>query len=286
MLTVARRPGSDEQLIFTEAVECTQGAEGLGYGDVWLLEHHFTRFSLCTSAITMAAFLLGRTDRIRVGSAVTIAPLEHPVMLAERVAMLDHLSGGRFDFGVGRGGAHVRDFDAFGADMSSNHLTSVESMDAVLAAWGDMPFSFAEDGAQLPITPKPVTRPHPPVYVASGSPVADHALTAIAVPLRPARGMSSWSAPATRPSSLRRSMEATPHPPAIRRRSEGSCWRGSPWTPSTTSADEDALRTHRGRRTLARPAAARAALIRGRRLAGGARPSTSGGETHRPWSLR
>jgi alkanal monooxygenase alpha chain len=171
ILAMAQRPGVEQQDIFPEAVAAAEWAEQLGYSGIWLLEHHFTRYSLCPSAITMAAFLLGRTRRIRVGSAVTIVPLEHPIKLAERVALLDQLSGGRFDFGVGRG-TYARDFEALGADMATNHIALVESMDAILRAWRDEPFTIPggnRDLEALPINPKPLTRPHPPVYVASGS---------------------------------------------------------------------------------------------------------------------
>jgi alkanal monooxygenase alpha chain len=175
ILTTSQRPGMKESDVFESAVETAVWAEELGYRGIWLLEHHFTRYALCNSAITMAAFLLGRTRTVRVGSAVTVVPLEHPVKLAERVAMLDHLSGGRFDFGVGRG-AYVRDFDAFSVDMSVNHVALLDTMKDVVRAWGDEPFPIGRgaDGAEqsLPVIPKPLTQPCPPVYVASGSPDA------------------------------------------------------------------------------------------------------------------
>lgn len=182
MLTTSQRPGVEQAEVFSNAVQTATWAEELGYQGVWMLEHHFTRYGLCNSALTMAAFLLGRTSTIRVGSAVTIVPLEHPVKLAERVAMVDHLSGGRFDFGVGRG-TYVRDFEAFGVDMSVNHLTFLDAMKDVLRAWGDEPYLLEPSGAAttepggepadplsyLPINPRPLTKPYPPVFVASGS---------------------------------------------------------------------------------------------------------------------
>ncbi|MGW6015929.1 LLM class flavin-dependent oxidoreductase, partial [Streptomyces sp. NPDC055210] len=173
MLTTAQRPGLEQNDVFTNAVETAGWAEELGYRGIWMLEHHFTRYGLCNSAITMAAYLLGRTRTLRVGSAITIVPLEHPVKLAERVAMIDQLSGGRFDFGVGRG-TYVRDFEAFGADMSVNHLTFLQTMKDVLRAWSDEPYTVQGAAgrtlAALPVNPRPLTRPHPPVFVASNSP--------------------------------------------------------------------------------------------------------------------
>ncbi|AFU02271.1 LLM class flavin-dependent oxidoreductase [Nocardia brasiliensis] len=172
VLSVAQRPGIGQRETFAAATQSAQWAEELGYSGIWLLEHHFTNYSLCTNALNMASFLLGGTERIRVGSAITIVPLEHPIKLAERVAMLDHLSGGRFDFGIGRG-TYARDFEAFAVDMTVNHLALVETMDQVVRAWGEEPYVISSmDGTldAVPVQPKPLTHPHPPVYVASGSP--------------------------------------------------------------------------------------------------------------------
>ena len=172
VLTMAQRPGTEQPAVFAEAEQSATWAEQFGYSGIWLLEHHFTRYSLCASGITMAAFLLGRTSRIRVGTGITIVPLEHPIKLAERVAMLDHLSGGRFDFGVGRG-TYARDYEAFGIDMTDNHLKLVETTEAILRAWSPEPFALSpvHDGAieAVPVNPRPRTLPHPPTYVASTS---------------------------------------------------------------------------------------------------------------------
>src|SRR5918996_1565578 len=99
-LTTAQPPGITESDVFTDAISYAQAAEELGFEDVWLLEHHFTRFGLCGDALTMAAFLLGQTIKINVGTAVVVVPLQHPVRLAERVAMIDHLSDGRLLLGI------------------------------------------------------------------------------------------------------------------------------------------------------------------------------------------
>jgi alkanal monooxygenase alpha chain len=172
ILTLAQRPGIEAKDVFTEAVADAKWAEQLGYQGIWVLEHHFTKYSLCASAITMASFLLGRTQRIRVGTAVTVVPLEHPIKLAERVAMLDHLSGGRFDFGLGRG-TYARDYEAFGVDITRNHIQLRETTDGILRAWGKDPVSVRglTDSTleALPVIPKPFTSPHPPIYVASSS---------------------------------------------------------------------------------------------------------------------
>lgn len=90
--------------VFALALAQAELAESLGYHDVWVTEHHFIPFGINANALTLAGFLLGRTNRLRVGTAVTLAPLYHPLQLAEQVAILDQVSGGRLDFGIGRGG--------------------------------------------------------------------------------------------------------------------------------------------------------------------------------------
>ena len=172
LLSTAHRPDTAQEAVFDDAVEATLQAEALGYGGVWLLEHHFTRYGLCPSALTMAAYLAGCTRRIRVGTAITILPLDHPWKVAERAALVDQLSGGRLDFGVGRG-SYARDFEAFGVDMSQNHTLMQEAMDGILKAWESEPLSLPNTtghAEMVQINPKPRGGRRPPVYVASNSP--------------------------------------------------------------------------------------------------------------------
>ena len=89
--------------IFHEAVEQIQYAEELGFDAVWLAEHHFTRFGIVPSAIPFATYVAARTKKIRIGTGVSVLTFHHPVFMAEETAMLDVLSQGRLDFGVGRG---------------------------------------------------------------------------------------------------------------------------------------------------------------------------------------
>src|SRR5579864_52702 len=98
-LTTAHFQSYGEHEVLENAVAYARAAEQLGYTGVWITEHHFIpAVGICPSSLTMAAFLLGHTQRLRVGTAVCIVPLYHPVHLAEQVALLDHLGNGRFDF--------------------------------------------------------------------------------------------------------------------------------------------------------------------------------------------
>jgi alkanesulfonate monooxygenase SsuD/methylene tetrahydromethanopterin reductase-like flavin-dependent oxidoreductase (luciferase family) len=106
-------------------------AEESGLDSVWLAEHHFVPYGVCPSAVTLAALLLGRTRRIRVGTAVTVLPTAHPVNVAEQAALLHLTSGGRFTLGVGRGGPWV-DLEVFGSGLKAYEEGFPESLDLLL----------------------------------------------------------------------------------------------------------------------------------------------------------
>jgi alkanesulfonate monooxygenase SsuD/methylene tetrahydromethanopterin reductase-like flavin-dependent oxidoreductase (luciferase family) len=97
-------PGRTHGQALAETVRLAHLAEQVGLGEVWLAEHHFMSYGVCPSAVTLAGHLLGATDRIGVGTAVSVLPSTHPVALAEQAAMLDQLAPGRLHLGVGRGG--------------------------------------------------------------------------------------------------------------------------------------------------------------------------------------
>ncbi len=164
--------GRDDAAVFELAVAQADLAERLGYARVWLTEHHFIRFGVNSSALAFAGYLLGRTQRIRVGTAVTLAPLYHPLQLAEQAALLDQLSHGRFDFGLGRGG-YRRDFDAFEVDPARWGQEVERTLSALERAW-------APDSDLLP---RPRTQPFPPLYVASTTPASLDRAARLGAPL-------------------------------------------------------------------------------------------------------
>jgi alkanesulfonate monooxygenase SsuD/methylene tetrahydromethanopterin reductase-like flavin-dependent oxidoreductase (luciferase family) len=144
----------------------TDAAEELGYHDVWVTEHHFIRFGINPSALTASGFLLGRTRRLRVGTAVVLSPLHHPVDLAERAALLDQLGEGRFDLGLGRGG-YARDYPALDVDTARWNSEPDATLDAVLGLWRGGPVN--PDEPDVGIQPPPRTAAHPPVFLATSS---------------------------------------------------------------------------------------------------------------------
>src|SRR5213595_180224 len=112
-----RRRGTSEAVAFRETLELADAAEAWGVDGVWLGEIHFNPSRSVQSApIALASFIAGRTRRVRVGTAVQVLPLGNPLRIAEEVATVDHLSEGRFDFGIGRSGS-PRAYDALGEPL-------------------------------------------------------------------------------------------------------------------------------------------------------------------------
>lgn len=127
----AQFPGQEAGEALHRAVRSAVVAEESGLDSVWLAEHHFVPYGVCPSAVTLAAQLLGRTRRIRVGTAVSVLPTVHPVALGEQAALLHLTSGGRFSLGVGRGGPWV-DLEVFGAGLSAYERGFPESLELLL----------------------------------------------------------------------------------------------------------------------------------------------------------
>jgi alkanesulfonate monooxygenase SsuD/methylene tetrahydromethanopterin reductase-like flavin-dependent oxidoreductase (luciferase family) len=174
----AQFPGQGQGEALHRAVRTAEVADEAGLDAVWLAEHHFVPYGTCPSAITLAALLLGRTRRIRVGTAVSVLPTVHPVALGEQAALLHVTSGGRFSLGVGRGGPWV-DLEVFGAGLEAYEKGFPESLD-LLVRWLREPsvsasgerFSFRE----VPVVPRPAEdldeTPGPEVVVACTSPAS------------------------------------------------------------------------------------------------------------------
>nr|WSW43640.1 LLM class flavin-dependent oxidoreductase [Streptomyces sp. NBC_01001] len=129
----AQFPGQGQGEALHRAVRTAEVAEEAGLHSVWLAEHHFVPYGVCPSAVTLAALLLGRTRRLRVGTAVSVLPSTHPVALGEQAALLHLTSGGRFTLGVGRGGPWV-DLEVFGGGLEAYEKEFPEGLD-LLRRW-------------------------------------------------------------------------------------------------------------------------------------------------------
>ncbi|HSR23583.1 MAG TPA: LLM class flavin-dependent oxidoreductase, partial [Candidatus Eisenbacteria bacterium] len=92
--------------IYGRAVEMAQSAETLGFNNIWLAEHHFSTYGYLSRPVQLATYIAARTTRLRVGTAVIVVPLHHPLVVAEEIATLAILAGDRLDIGLGRGYQH------------------------------------------------------------------------------------------------------------------------------------------------------------------------------------
>jgi alkanesulfonate monooxygenase SsuD/methylene tetrahydromethanopterin reductase-like flavin-dependent oxidoreductase (luciferase family) len=166
------RQGSNAPDWFQESFDLVDAAEAWGLDGVWLGEIHFNPIrSVLSSPVALAGYLAARTRRVRVGTAITVLPLSHPLRIAEDVATLDHLSQGRFDFGIGRSGS-PRAYDTLNIPYSESQARFVETLAILREAWKGERFSF--EGKffhfdNVTVGPRPYQRPHPPMRMAANS---------------------------------------------------------------------------------------------------------------------
>ena len=162
--------GNGQREAFRESLAQVDMAEELGLDAVWLSETHFNPArSLLSSPLIVASAIAARTSRIKVGTAVHVLPLGNPLRIAEETATLDHLSEGRFEFGVGRSGL-PGSYEGYGIPYAESRERFYEYLDIVLKAWTNERFShhgkfFSYDDVCL--SPKPYQSPHPPVRIAA-----------------------------------------------------------------------------------------------------------------------
>ncbi len=184
--------------VYASTLEECRLAEALGFHTVWLAEHHFSSYGICPSLAVLAAALARETRRVRIGTAVVIAPFAHPVRIAEEWAMVDVLSGGRLEFGLGRG-YQPKEFQGLEISMERTRERFDESLELVRRAWTEERVTFAGEFYRvrdLRVLPKPVQKPHPPLWTAAVSPDT-FALAA-------ARGLKILTAPSFTPFDILR----------------------------------------------------------------------------------
>ncbi|MGI9657355.1 MAG: LLM class flavin-dependent oxidoreductase [Gaiellaceae bacterium] len=156
---------------FHELMQQIEFAEELGYDSVWLTEHHFSEYG--RSAVpALAGAAAARTSRIRISTAIVVLPFHHPIRVAEDWATLDHLSNGRVDVGIGRG-SQPAEFAGFDVSMDEARERYQESLNIIKKAWTEETFSYDGEFWKIPeveVLPKPVQKPHPPLWCAAVSP--------------------------------------------------------------------------------------------------------------------
>ena len=158
-LILPQPPGMSQQQVFAAALDDAVAAERLGFDSVWVTEHHGSRYGLSAAPSVVAAAIAARTTRVAIGYAVNVTPLHAPVRLAEEIATVDQVSGGRVIAGFGPGYSPA-EFRTMGADFAARHRMHRTTVDAVIDQW--------RDGGGV----RPRQSPHPPVAVTAAEPEA------------------------------------------------------------------------------------------------------------------
>jgi alkanesulfonate monooxygenase SsuD/methylene tetrahydromethanopterin reductase-like flavin-dependent oxidoreductase (luciferase family) len=168
-------PGYEQRRLL-DNLELSVASEDFGFKYVWASEHHFLReYSHMSSPEVFLSFVAARTQRIHLGSAIfnITAPVNHPVRTAERAAMLDNLSNGRFELGTGRGSSTTEMFGFQIPEPDHSKVLWDEAIREIPKMWREGCYEYEGDSFSVPpreVFPKPVQKPHPPLWVACGNP--------------------------------------------------------------------------------------------------------------------
>src|SRR5512132_319985 len=159
-------PGQRHADIIRRELEQIEWSEELGFDEIWLTEHHFIEYGLSVDPAALASAAASRTRRIRIGLAAAILPFPHPLRLAEQMALVDIISDGRLDVGVGRGNRPA-EFRGYRVPQEESRERFDEAVEIMQRAWTEDRFSYDGRFFQVPevsVIPKPLQRPHPPLY--------------------------------------------------------------------------------------------------------------------------
>ena len=175
------RYGNTQEEAFDEAFDMADAAEKGGLDGVWLAERHFAAPrgpldvqgagipSIVSAPLIISTAIVAKTERLRVGVAVNVLPLNHPVRMAEEIATLDQISHGRIDFGVGRSG-FMRAYEGYDIPYEESRERFQENLEIILAAWTNERFSYEGKHYKFNdvcVIPKPYQQPHPPLRMAA-----------------------------------------------------------------------------------------------------------------------
>jgi alkanesulfonate monooxygenase SsuD/methylene tetrahydromethanopterin reductase-like flavin-dependent oxidoreductase (luciferase family) len=172
MFVEEKRHEASQASAFRDIFELADRAEAWGIDCVWLGEIHFTPVrSVISASLQVASAIAARTRRLHIGTAVQVLPLNHPLRIAEEVATVDHISEGRFEFGIGRSGV-VRSYDTYGVPYGESQARFREALEIIRQAWTGEPFSYEGDFYRIQnatVSPRPYQVPHPPIRMATTS---------------------------------------------------------------------------------------------------------------------
>jgi alkanesulfonate monooxygenase SsuD/methylene tetrahydromethanopterin reductase-like flavin-dependent oxidoreductase (luciferase family) len=166
-------PDVDSGQGYKQFVDYNVEAEALGYHSTFLVEHHFTGFGQVSASLSLLTWVAAKTKTLRLGTAVLVLPWHNPVLLAEQAATIDLLSGGRLDFGVGKGYRH-NEFAGFCVPIAEADARFNESLDVIVKSWTSKQ-RFSHRGKywnfeDVIVEPPTAQKPHPPMWMGAGSP--------------------------------------------------------------------------------------------------------------------
>lgn len=160
--------------VYDNALEQARLADELGFEGVWLAEHHFSSYGYSPNPLTFAVKIADQTKQLRIGTAVVVLPLYHPLRLAEEIALADQLTDGRLEVGLGRGYQRY-EFERLGLDLDDSRPMFDEALEIIKLALTQESFSYEGKYYQVPETtifPRPLQQPHPPFWIAAQSPIS------------------------------------------------------------------------------------------------------------------
>jgi len=164
-------PGGEMTMtdVYAATIEQAVLADQLGFDHIWFTEHHFLEDGYLPAFQPLAGAIAARTTQIRISNDIALLPLYHPIRLAEELAVLDQISNGRMEFGIGMGYV-PKEFDAFGVPLRNRVSMTDEAIEILRLAWGEEPFSFRGkryDLSDIDVHPKPVQPGGPPLWIAA-----------------------------------------------------------------------------------------------------------------------
>jgi alkanesulfonate monooxygenase SsuD/methylene tetrahydromethanopterin reductase-like flavin-dependent oxidoreductase (luciferase family) len=164
--------GKTEGEMYEENIQLAEYADTIGLDTVWIAEHHFSEYGVMPSTQVFGTYIAARTKRIRIGTGVVVLPFHNPIRVAEEFAFLDVLSGGRLDFGIGRG-YQPHEFEGYGIPIQEARERYDEERQIIRMAWETGEVNF--EGKyyrfkKVTPRPRPLQKPHPPIFGASFNP--------------------------------------------------------------------------------------------------------------------
>jgi alkanesulfonate monooxygenase SsuD/methylene tetrahydromethanopterin reductase-like flavin-dependent oxidoreductase (luciferase family) len=218
-LNMLTKPGLSDAAVFAEHLALGDLAEPLGFDSLWALEHHFTGYAMSPHPLQLLSYFAGRTKRLTLGTAVIVLPWHDPVRVAEEIALLDVLSGGRCMFGFGRGAASV-EYAGMRVPMEEARARFVESAKIVVEALSNDSFEWDGEFHKIPrtsIRPRPISHPERRFYASSVSPESAEIMARLGFGVLVIM-QNEWAKAAQdidRYRELARSVGHTPRPPII-----------------------------------------------------------------------